>query len=220
MKRVPRSPATLFARPRAARAKVPYPTRRAALRAVAAGKKAVMMDSLDGLATLVRDARALGLAVVVHGDHAYALRLADTWRIAALDALRASTATWSDAAEAQQSRLLGYTEAQIAAWLAQYREVQAAWGTATIYALLDATQLHAARARGMRAFGEGAAIFCYPGRVIRRAPAGTTIVRAGLDWDVADRVFRGTGFATAVVTPAINGALRSNLQVWTPRGWK
>ncbi len=213
-------PATLFAAPRPNR--VPYATRGAALDAVAAGKKAVMMDTLAGLATLVPEARARGLAVVIYGDHAYALALADTWRIAALDALRSSTAVWSDAAEAKQSRLLGYREPQIAAWLAHYREHQAAWGAATIYALLDAAQLRAVRSRGLRGFAGPTTIFRHATLAFRprKLPAGVTLVRAGLDWDVADTLLRGRGLQRATITTSINRALRSKLSVRTPRGWK
>lgn len=221
-----------------------YPDRARALDAVARGDKAIVMDALaladvvrgaPAFARLVTEALARDLAIVIRAravgedPNVYALALDDTWRIRALETLWATPGAWSDAAEDQQSALLGYTAAQRAAWHALHRAHQAAWGAATVYAVLDRAAVRAVARLGWRCFGElEVELLRHRNRALapdagRRVPRGTTLVRVALAWEAADVVFAGARGPLArarVAGPAINASVRGPIERWTSRGWR
>jgi hypothetical protein len=168
-----------------------YPTLRAELDAVRAGRKAIAMEiwpAGDSLAddpdhaSLVRLARARGLEIVYQPDTGrsgvpivavYALRAAQAWRIPALHALwRAfpqGGEPWSDGAEALEGHLLGYSRSQIAAWLAARRHERLGWRGVTIYLV----------GRSLEAVAGTTAVWAAGTRVIKRRPPAW-LAREGL----------------------------------------
>ncbi|MCX5746347.1 MAG: hypothetical protein NT062_28045 [Proteobacteria bacterium] len=236
--------ATLFS-PRRPDPKLrPYRDEVAALDAVAAGKKAMLFTSYTPGArftALVRAATARGLAVTLHDPdgsepNVYVLPLDQTWRIAALDALRETAlvdGNWTLASEALESLLLGYTAAQRARWIEAFRARQAAFSCQTVYALLTREQRDAVTALGHRCFGSpvGLTLFFHTGEydvradAAKRIPKGHTLARVGFDWDVVDALFADkSGIATATITPRTAAraaaAIRSNVQLLTGARWK
>lgn len=252
------------------RRRAPYRTLAAELDAVRAGAKALSMFPLARpgrepeddafLAQLLRAAEARGLSVLVEpgepgelagappGVTAYALPLAEAWRVPALAALfRAAReeGAWSDAAERQLSALLGYSARERRAWLAELRWSVAAWGAKTVYALLDAEARARAARLGRRCFGEpaevaGMVLFAHAGgHALRRdaaqkAPRGVVIARAGIAPAAFARVFGrggerghggGTGpvlevIATARTAAVITDGLCSNVELLSAGGWR
>jgi hypothetical protein len=173
-----------------------YRTIRAELDAVRDGRKAMAMelwprDSIDDdpdHAELVQLAMARGLQVIHQADTrggvpviaVYALQPEHAWRIPALRALWqvfvAAEGSWSDGAEALEGHLLGYTDAQIAAWLARKRHERLGWRGTTIYLLMTAAQKRILVATGNRQLPADAlahgmtAISCDGTRVIKQHP--------------------------------------------------
>lgn len=98
--------------------------------------------------------------------------------------------TGSDAAEAQASLLFGYTTKQRAAWLAWFRNYQAAYGCNTIYTLLTESQRKLVTSVGRRCFGPASAVdgmtFFFSlqrettkKNAARMIPKGSVLARAG-----------------------------------------
>ncbi|MCB9560703.1 MAG: hypothetical protein H6709_20510 [Kofleriaceae bacterium] len=215
-------------------------------------------DLADGgdVAALIGPALDRGLAAIVHPDDASGavpgydgvgvavLHLDQAWRVQALRALWATALAhggWTDAAEDQLGALLGYTPAQRAAWLADVRHRQAAWGCTTIYTLLTATQRARVRGLGQRCLGtpadlDGLAVFVHGrGHALRadahrRIAPGLTIARVGVSRAAAAAIFgppparrpRGVVSAnvTAEVAATLNAELRSDVQLLGARGWR
>lgn len=253
------------------RAAAPYRTLAAELDAVQAGKKAIAMFPLARpgtvpaddafLRTLARAAGARGLGVLVEpggiwpggdGVTAYALASAQSWRVPAIAALWQSAreaGAWSDAAERQLSLLLGYSARERRIWMAQLRHRVAAWGTRTVYALLDRERLSGIERLGRRCLGpassiEGLTFFVHAaGRALRRdaalrVPRGLHIARVALADAAYARLFgvpgrgrrRGRGergergmiaaVAGADAARALVSGLRSNVELLTARGWR
>jgi hypothetical protein len=259
-----RSLARLFeARAGEGRRASPGRTAASELEAVQAGRKAIAMFPLARpgevpaddafLRRLLGAATARGLGVLVEPDAqpplagvprgviAFAIAPGEGWRVPALAVLwRAAreSGAWSDAAERQQSDLLGYSAAERAAWLAELRHRAAGWGARTVYALLDGARVDAIDQLGRRCFGPPAAIeglvFFVHGRghpprrdAARRAPRGFAIARAAIAEPARARLFGGrTGrgvieaVATARAAAAIAAGLRSSVELLTARGWR
>jgi hypothetical protein len=148
---------------------------------------------------------------VLHPDQA--------WRVPALAALwDTSRGRWTDAAEDQQSLLLGYSADERTAWQAERSWRHAGPRGITIYAVLSAAQSRALDAVGRRCFPLGTPVFFHPTRVIRRdalglIPRGKTLARAGLEVGLLRRTF-------ATITPVINAGLTSNVQLLSRAGWQ
>src|SRR5262249_19506060 len=149
----------------------------------------------------------------------FVLRPDQAWRVPALAALWETTAgRWSDAAEDQQSLLLGYTPDQRAAWHADRSWRHAGPRGIAIYALLAPPDCAALDGFGRRCFADGTSVFFHPTRVLRRdalslLPRGKTLARAGLE---LGRLVRTPG----TVTPVINAGLTSHVQLLTRAGWR
>ena len=148
---------------------------------------------------------------VLHADQA--------WRVPALAALWDTTrGQWTDAAEDQQSLLLGYSTEQRAAWLADRSWRHAGPRGITIYALLSGAQSRALDPVGRRCFPIDTPVFFHPTHVIRRdalrlIPRSKKLARAGLEVGLLRRTF-------ATITPVINAGLTSNIQLLTRSGWR
>ncbi len=244
----------------------PYRTLAAELDAVRARTKAISMFPLARpgaepaddafLRALVRAATARGLGVLVQpgepgelaglpraarGVTAYALPLDQIWRVPAIAALWETAlegGAWSDAAERQLGLLLGYSERERRAWIAQLRHRIAAWGARTIYTLLDRERLARVGQLGGRGLGPAPAIeglrFFVHGRghalrrdAARRAPRGLAIARVGVGEAAYAALFGGAarrGVLEAVAGPraaaAIAAGLRSNVERLTAAGWR
>ena len=229
-----------------------YPTMRAELDAVRDRRKAIAMelwprDAIDGdpdHAELVRLARARGLQVVHQPDVSrsgvpivavYALYTEQSWRIPALHALWRVVPPiegWSDGAEALEGHLLGYTRAQITAWLATRRHERLGWHGTTIYLLMTHAQRALLATTGNRylhpdALASGiTATWCDGTRVIKRRPpawlAKDKLVLARIA--IADAAFarRCTGSSTrldARDAKLVNEALLSAIEFLGRRGW-
>jgi len=199
----------------------PFPTWKAHLDAVRAGTKGMSIFDLTVGELGGEEARELMrlaferdlVAVLQRDDHVFVARPEELWRIPACLALWKTAfedGRWSDAAEAQMSLLLGYTDAQRRAWLAAQRARHAAWGSPTVYAILTADQRRAVVATGKRVLVDGMRLF-HPGdRVLKRdafrkLPAGATLARVAV---------------RELVTDSADAALASNVQFLTRSGWR
>jgi len=251
-----RSISTLFERRKHARV---YPTMRAELDAVRSGAKAMAVevwprDSIDedpDHHALVRLAYARGLQVIHQADEGragvpivavYVLHPEDAWRVPAHRALwqvfPAAEGSWSDGAEALEGYLLGYSDRQRAAWLAEKRHERCGWRGTTIYLLLTKAQRRILAATGNRylhpdALAEGVtAVWCDGTRVVRkRAPAWVArdqLVLARVA--IADATFRRVlGEPRGPVTSMrltveharpLNAGLESKVELLGVRGWR
>ena len=233
-----------------------YRTLRAELDAVASGRKGMSMFGfgLDELAStdyraVIQQSLARGLVFAsagrdFHRKHfrVYVARPDQLWRIPAHLALWETTIGtrstrglgWSEASEALEGLLLGYTATERARWLAARRERFAGEHGASVYALLTRAQKQAVVAAGKRYLGDTSTLrlFAHTAqmpivpRASRLVPADTTLARFGLAWNVYRRLF-GKATKWTVVTasipqalaPAIHGAMTSNVQFLTSRGW-
>ena len=228
----------------------PYPTLRAELDAIASGKKAMSLTAaaLDELASgedqVVRLAFARGLAVVLYSrglavEHqvpsVFIAKPEQLWRVPAFLALEAAAfggdARWSEAAEAQQGLLLGYTKRQRAEWRARVAQRQAGWGCRTVYTLITPARRSAIAALGHRGFDPADRVELFLHRGLRelrrdawkRIPKGLVLARVGLARDASRRLFRQrTDGIEQIATRGerINRHLVTNLQILTSRGWK
>ena len=184
-----------------------------------------------------------GVAFERRDDRVFVARPEELWRVPAWIALWKTAfadGRWSDAAEAQASLLLGYTEKQRARWLAARREHQPAFTCATVYALLTAEQKRRVRALGQRCFGDDkqlASITLLRKRsdygvrpdAARLVPRDLTFARVGLRWATFRKVFpkAWNGHQEIVETRVagrlageVNRGLTSNVQLLTARGWR
>jgi len=149
----------------------------------------------------------------------FVLRPDQAWRVPALAALWETTAgRWSDAAEDQQSLLLGYTTDQRATWHADRSWRHAGPRGIAIYALLASADSRALDVVGRRCFADGTRVFFHPTDVLRRdalslVPRGQTLARAGLERGLLVRT-------PGTITPAINAGLTSTVQLLTRAGWR
>jgi len=213
------------------------------LAAVARGGKPVAYVAMEHEAIASREFHELyalaathELAVVIDpGEEmarVFALRHGDMWRVPALRTLFASAFTdgaWSHAAEAQLAALLGYTDKEIAAWLAHHRWNMVAWGWKTIYTVLDAAQRAQVERLGQRAFGDaldGATVFAHAQShdLVRRptVPRGLTLARAALRPEVATKLLdtkRGA-VVSGIVRGSIDAALGASIQLLVANRWR
>jgi hypothetical protein len=238
-------PSTLFEPWKPGRAKHAYRSPAAELDAVASGAKGMSKFSFPREVLTSRDAEyveiltlALARDLVValrrvndRSVQVYVARAEELWRVPAHHALWETALTggaWSDAAEMQESFLLGYSAAQRTAWLAEKRDESAAWGAPTVYALLTAAQRKAIEALGKRCFAAEKLQLMHPtGSNLRRnartlVPAGFTLARVALGREMFDALF---GKRQRVDVPVekiaeTNAALRSNVQFLDRGGWK
>ncbi len=238
-------PATLFEPWKARPAPAVYPTDEASLDAVKRRTKGMSLfwSSIDELgprtseiAHWLRLAAPRDLCVVLQAEpgrddvRVFLARPEELWRVPAYDALWKTAfvdGRWSDATENQMSYLLGYSATQRAAWLTAQREATPAWGSAVVYALLDADRRAAIEAVGRRCLGtEGLTLFTAGNRVLKTKvhallPRGSTLARVGLERDAFQRLL-GRKTSTSVPKkqmPALNAALLSNVQFLTRSGW-
>jgi hypothetical protein len=233
-----------------------YPSVRAELDAVASGRKGMSIFGfgVDELAsgdyrTLVRQALARDLvsAHAASGSdrkhvRVYVARADQLWRIPAHLALwETAIGTgsnqglgWSESSEALEGLLLGYTASERARWLAARRQRFASDRGANVYALLTRAQKQAIVAAGKRCLGDTSTLRLFAhsaqmpmvARASRLIPAGTTLARFGLAWQVYRRIF-GTPDRWRVViatisdalAPVLHAAMTSNVQFLTSRGW-
>jgi hypothetical protein len=233
----------------------------AELAAVQRGRKAMALVPLAApgatpeataeLAEVVGAAVARGLAAVIRPDPlaaaggiaVYALPLEAVWRVPAMEALWSAgleAGPWSDAAERQQSLLLGYGRAARRAWIARGRQRSAAWGAPTAYALLDRAHCARVDALGRRALGPAAALvgltlFAHArGHALRRdahrrVPRELAIARAAVAPALFARLFRRSATAGSPVWAAeldaraareVVAGLRSGVELYGARGWR
>jgi hypothetical protein len=241
------------------RRRVPYPTFTSELDAIRDGRKPMSLFSAslesmlsDESLELYRHAFARGLVVVWQRERtesaaldrqtatAFVARPEELWRIPAYLAMWQAadeTGGWSDAAEAQQGLLLGYSSHQRAAWRELLRNEYAGWGGQTIYAVLDRDGRRAVEATGRRCFGAaitGVSVHVGFGlrlkqRAWRLVPDGLSLARAVIAHDGFRAVFGDprkmtAGVASATITrklaPRANAALRSNVELLTRSGWR
>jgi hypothetical protein len=240
-----------------------YPTMKAHLDSMRSGKKpglsmvsfgvSYMTDRGVDYLELLELAFERGLVVVLHNNwikdlpferqHPTVLvaRPEELWRVPAWIALWDSAIEaggWTDSAEAMSSLLLGYSAKQRAAWLKDQRHRRAAWGAATVYALLDEDQRARVTSLGQRGFGRADEIdLLLRNRdhglrrgAFRRIPRGLTLARVAIDWAMFRELFgsppdwRRRQVITARVPKrriaAFHRFLRSNVQLLTARGWR
>ena len=256
---MPRSfdPSALFVRWKRDPALVPYKTEAVALDAVARGEKALWQTGFSiaelagggaAFTRLLRAAFDRGLAVTfVHRPIAslpwndqvpevYVLPLDQTWRISAIDALwQTSAGAWSEAAEAQQSQLLGYTAAQCEAWLASMRHQQAGFGCLTAYMLLDDHHRRTAVSLGKRALAPASELVgreLFSSRdllrpdAFERVPPARTLARVGLAWELDQQLFverKPRSVRRCAITPRlaqrVAEGIRTGVQFLSSRGW-
>jgi len=179
--------------------------------------------------------RALTVVIDPAGDdmvRVFVTRHGELWRIPAMRALFATAfvdATWSMAAEAQLSTLLGYPPREIATWLAHQRWSTVAWGHKTVYTALDADQRALVERLGRRAFGDailGATLYAHARShdLVRRprVPRGLVLARAALRPEVAARVMTvGRGqIMRGVVRQPIDAALGAPIQLLVANRWR
>ena len=203
------------------------------LRAVVRGAKpmALIYIGRADVAELARDCARLGLVLVLappdeRGDiAAYIARADQLWRVAAHQTLVAQPAygRWSWHAEAIQSRLLGYSEQEIARYIARARAESIAPALTTLYAVLDRTRAAAVRATGQRGFPREV----FPLHVLRvgrpsvpkrRLPRGVVLARFGVEPGFA-RGLRGSVVFAARDATRLSRALETNIELRSRGRW-
>lgn len=240
----------------------PYKSWRAELDAVESGRKAMSKTHVfrsdipagHELRELLADALDRDLFLVFATDEQrnlrhsyeqvtiYVTRADQLWRIPAHRALWQTAfvgGSWSDASEALEGLLLGYTAAERQRWIAARRQRAAADGCGTVYTIVSRDQRRAIDAAGRRYLGDTTRLTLFvhgDGWQLRPdaprlVPPGTTLARMGVAWDVYWRLFgraskrghRRPGVNTAAIptklAPAFHAAMRSNVQFLTRRGW-
>jgi hypothetical protein len=241
----------------------PYKTFENVLEAVSSGKKALWRDGWAVAALqagdpdfgdFVRNVLEHGLAITLtpsqlgrESEHmearVYVLRLEQTWRIFALEALHQTTFAegrqWTYAHEAQESLLLGYSAKQRADWLASHQHRGFHSGGRTLYAVLSRDETRLVQSLGKRCFGpadivDGMTFYYHSGDVllkkdaIKRLPKGATLARASVHWRAIEPLFgpwkkmRGLVRATATKKTAasMSAQLLSKVELLTRSGWK
>jgi hypothetical protein len=242
-----------------------YPTIKAHLDAMSSGRKrglSLFGFMMSDVANRGQDFRELlklacerGLVVVHYNepikgleferrdDTVLVARPDELWRVPAWIALWKTAfadGRWSNAAEAQSSMLLGYTEKERARWLAAMREHQPAWTCATVYALLTVEQKRRVLSLGQRCFGDDTQLasikllfkrndYGMRPNAVRLVPGDLTLARVGLRWPTFRKLFpearngRKEIVETRVplkLAPAVNRDLVSKVQLLTTKGWK
>jgi hypothetical protein len=241
-----------------------YPTMKAHLDAMSSGRKKglslfgfVMSDITrdEDFQTLLELACERGLVVVHYNEPVRGLafdrrddtvlvaRPEELWRVPAWIALWKTAFAdghWSNAAEAQASLLLGYTDKERARWIGAMRELQPAYTCAQVYALLTVEQKRRVQSLGQRCFGtdeELASIrllfkrnfYGMRPNAARLVPRDLTLARVGLRWATFRKLFpefrNGRQEVIAKQVPLrlagqVNRALTSNVQLLTARGWR
>ena len=181
-----------------------------------------------------------------HEDvYVFAHREGEAWRVSAWLA----TATvvreylpWSDALEALESALLGYSEEQIAQWIAYHRARQLGWEGRTIYVLMTREQGQRIVDHGSRSFPDGMTadevLLCFVSRNRRpmrrdateQCGRGHALARIAIATESYTTMFSSLLQATdaevvSVEIPAsravsINRVLESKIEFLSADGWR
>jgi hypothetical protein len=189
------------------------------------------------------------LEPIVHGKSTYEqlyvffVKPGQDWRVPALIATRRILGDyrWTDGAEHLKGYLLGYSETDIAEWIAHQRHTRAGWGALTIYLLMSEAETERVRYLGMRCLEPGSVgadliAFSAQGDLAVRSgaegmiPKGTTLLRAAVKRSFFARLFGSPSdwgddeIISAPITPKIaelmNPALESNFQIFRDDGWQ
>jgi hypothetical protein len=212
-----------------------YRSQAAELRAVARGKKPMSLTYIGrrDIAATVAASWDLGLASVLAraGDDvaAFAVGPDAFWRVSALLTLeqKPDHGPWTHHATTIRSRLLGYSEREVADYIAAERRAHAGYELATLYFLLTRQQLRAIRATSARWFPtEACPLFAFqagkPFVVPKRRPPlrGMLLARAGVEIAFARELLGQRRSITIVDARGLNRALETNIGVWSVRGWQ
>lgn len=177
------------------------------LDAIKAGRKPLSFFASDreaiedgsDLIPIMRAAFDRGLAVVAapRGDTTdlFVVRPEHLARVSQFQAFLAKQTRWSFSVEDQQSRLLGYSKAERAAWMKQLRASHIELGMTTVYAIGD--------------------------RLFAKRPAGAKVLRYGIDGRTYAKVFGRSSEVTltkARKKTFLAGVL-AGPEVLGPRGW-
>jgi hypothetical protein len=240
--------ASLFERRKHARV---YPTMRAELDAVASGAKAMTLEVWPRSAIeagdrdyeeLLRLACDRGLQVMHQPDRGrtgvpivavYVLHAEQAWRVPAHRALWQTFSEWSDEAEALEGHLLGYSKAQIAAWLAARRHERLGWRGSTVYLVMTRAQRRIVASTGHRYLHPDAAgmtaVCCAGTHVIKQRPPAwlarseRVIARIAVAGEPVAFAGRGpvrSARLTREHAKAVNAALESRIEYLGPNGWR
>lgn len=203
----------------------------------------------EGLSSRALDA---GLMVVVAEDPlntssthpansnlcVFVLREDQFWRIQPYLICRSTLAhyPWSDAAEANHSLLLGYTQEQTSAWIAKQRHKRLGWVGKTMYLLMSSQHLQEMESLGRRCFpsrcGDPIVAVRPPFGVLKRdahenIPNDLVLGRVAVRGDVFKSLFPRTSIKSELQTAyisddnvrQINAAIESRIEVYTKSGW-
>ena len=235
-----------------------YPTMRAELDAVASGAKAMTLEVWPRSAIeaadrdyeeLLRLACDRGLQLMHQPDlgrssdrragvpivAVYVLHPEQAWRVPAHRALWQTFGEWSDEAEALEGHLLGYSKAQIAAWLAARRHERLGWRGTTVYLVMTRAQRRIVASTGHRYLhpdalaDEVTAVCCAGTHVIKQRPPAwlarserviARIAVAGEPVAFAGRGSVRSARLTREHAKAVNAALESRIEYLGPNGWR
>jgi len=173
--------------------------------------------------------------------HLYVLPLSEVWRIQARNLMLEIQKTLTGSTleqEAFNSRILGYTDEQTRQWIARLKREQPALGAQTLFALLTQSQAAVVRQAGNRCLGvpdiigDVEVVFAAHRLSLRpdafdRVPSTHSLVRFGVSGDFLVRLL-GPHIKEDIFTATLSGellcdlnqSLRSNVEVFTPRGWE
>lgn len=120
----------------------------------------------DGYIEICESAQKLGLAVITQKmptntldprlqfTYVFVLANDQLWRVPAFISLKKifNHYGWCDGAEHFEGELMGFTQNEIGAWIADHHSARSGWLGKTLYAILTTNQIRDIRALGGRAF--------------------------------------------------------------------
>lgn len=217
---------------------VTFRSPRAELRVVASGNKPIsafaMLDR-SRVSDLVRDARKLGLSIVTRAGRdvpgfkvtrVYAFLPTEAWRVDVLDALAdmLDQRQWSNALEALNSKVLGYSDRSIRLWLAEVANRQAAWMATTLYLFCSEARYHW-HGSGVDVHADYCGVLNFGARFAGVPPRGLRVLRLAtspLPHLPGGAVVKSTKVALWHVGRTIHvpqTCLRSGLEEWHQGQW-
>ena len=232
----------------------PYETLRDELEAVRDRRKGIAFYStfkLDQVADFLDDelaplAHEFGLDVILRskriGHHkfvdVYVLHLDQAWRIPANEIMfSGERVQWTDDLEFRSSRILGYTEDQIAEWMRLVQVTPRRWGQRTLFFVAERELLKALKptgfkclpptALGMRVYYDVNEMLVPRKNAERLLPFGGSLCRLMISHEHFVELFGvGSSWGRRKILTAqlrdiarLNGSLKASIELWANGEW-